>query len=382
MKKLTGLLVAIGTLLLAAAFFWTSGASGFSSFYTSNCQDCHVATSTCNGCHAHGVHSNDVKDDINIAGVTNKTSYAPGETVSVTINGGYKTGWVRAILYDQNMVELSRSTGPAGLGGGAGFPITTLTGAAPSVPGTYIWNAAWYGNSYDLTDAGSGTTFFGPRWTPDATNPNHGLEIVSTNSFTVTAPAAISLNPSFLNFSTVANTTATLTTQVQNTGNALLNITSIALCAGTSTAYTWTPSAPFSVSAGGRQPLAVTYAPLAASTDTGCLQLFSNDPTTNPATLNLVGKAVVLLPVRISGTMPTYFASLQSACNAAPDGSVIQAKAVPLANNLINLTRAVTITLQGGYNASYTSNTGFTTILGTFTITSGTVIVENFVISL
>lgn len=391
MKKLSGLLVAIGPLLLAAAFFWTSGASGESGFYTSYCQGCHGSTSTCDGCHAHGVHSSDAKDDINITGETNKASYAPGETVSVTINGGYRRGWVRAILYDQNMVELKRSTGTVAGGAtapccGSGYPIT-LTAAAPTAPGNYTWNVAWYGNKYDLTDAGSGATFFGPRWTLDATNPNHGQEIVSTNSFTVAASAtpAISLNPSFLNFSTVVNTTATLTTQVQNTGNALLNITSIARCAGTSTVYTWTPSAPISVSAGSSQTLSVTYAPLAAGTDTGCLQLFSNDPTTNPATLNLSGNAVVLLPVRISGTVPTYFASLQSAYdvppNGAPDGSIIQAKAVILPDTLVNFTRAVTVTLQGGYNVGYTSITGFTTILGTFTITSGTVIVENFVIS-
>ncbi|HEY6837900.1 MAG TPA: choice-of-anchor D domain-containing protein [Geobacteraceae bacterium] len=279
-----------------------------SAFFTTNCAGCHsTVTATCNGCHAHGTHSSSSKSDINVKGQTSKSTYAPGEAVSVTITGGYRTGWIRAILYDQNMVELSRSTGPNGTGGGAGYPIT-LSAPAPSTPGTYTWNVAWYGNKYDLAQVG-GTTTFGSRWTPDPNNPNHGREIVSTNTFTVAAAAApdINLNPTSLNFGTVTvGGSSTLASQLQNLGTAALNVTAITPCAGTTGEYTWSPAAPFTVSAGSSQALSVTYKPVDGTTDTGCLDIVSNDLTTPTATLNLSGAGSVPtasqpLDINISG---------------------------------------------------------------------------------
>lgn len=283
-------------LALAAWVSWAPQAEAFSSLYTTNCVDCHGATATCNGCHAHGTHPDSTKSTINVAGTTNKTTYAPSETVSVTITGGYRTGWIRAILYDQNMVELARSSGPNGLGGGPGYPIT-LSAPAPAAAGTYTWNVAWYGNQFDASGA-----FFGPRWTPDPNNPEHGQEIVSTNSFTVAqAPVptpSIALNPASLDFGAIViGSTATKTTQVQNTGTADLNVTVIDRCTGTSTEFTWSPPAPLTVTPGSSQTLTVTYAPVDAGTDSGCLNLASNDPNTNPAVLNLTGSGVTQPPL-------------------------------------------------------------------------------------
>jgi hypothetical protein len=173
---------------LAVAAFQLSGTEAFaqSSYFTSHgCSGCHSApvASTCNGCHAHGAHPSSAKSSLNVAGTTNKTSYAPGETVTATISGGYRNGWVRVVLYDQNSVELARSTGNAsGEGSSATFP-ATLTAPAPSTPGSYAWKVAWYGN---IDDKSGGA--FGAGWTPDLTNPDHGYEIVSMAPFTVTAP--------------------------------------------------------------------------------------------------------------------------------------------------------------------------------------------------
>ncbi|HZV82967.1 MAG TPA: hypothetical protein VFF53_12445, partial [Geobacteraceae bacterium] len=175
------------TLVLGISQLCSTEVHASSSYFTSQgCVDCHAApaVATCNGCHAHGTHSTSGKSDINVAGTTNKTSYAPGETVSVTITGGYRTGWVRAILYNQNNVEVARSSGnDSGMGSSTTFP-AVLTAPAPTTPGTYTWKAGWYGNQYDASGAK-----FGAGWTPDATNSGHGYELVSTNSFTVVAPA-------------------------------------------------------------------------------------------------------------------------------------------------------------------------------------------------
>jgi hypothetical protein len=295
MKRLSVLLfLAAG---LFALFLWTAKAIAFESLYTANCTACHSsAVTTCNGCHAHGVHSDATKDDINVTGVTDKATYAPGETVTVTITGGYRTGWLRAILYDQYMAELARSSCSGGQGGctESVYPVT-LTSTAPATPGTYTWKVSWYGNQFDLADVG-GTTFFGPNWTPDPNNPNHGQEIVSTNSFEVAAPATpdISLNPASLDFGTInIGDSPTLTTQVQNVGTADLNVSTIALCAGTSAEFSWSsPPLPFTVAPGGSETLSIVYTPTDTGIDTGCLEIASNDPDTPTATLNVTGSVL------------------------------------------------------------------------------------------
>jgi hypothetical protein len=261
-----------------------------STFYGPQCSGCHVTTpTTCNGCHAHGV-SDSNGGDLNLAGATDKTSYAPGEQVSVTVTGGYRNGWVRVILYDQSMRELARSGSAGGEGGGPGYPVT-LTGPAPTTPGSYTWNVAWYGNQSDGTRVG-------PRWTADANNPGHGREIVGTNAFTVTAPAApaIALNPVSLSFGQVTvGSTVTLTAQVRNTGTAALNVNGVTRPAATSGEYTFSPAGPFAVAAGGSATLSVTYRPTDAGTDTGSLSIASN-ASTSPTTLPLTGSGTVPPP--------------------------------------------------------------------------------------
>ena len=221
-----------------------------SSYFTSaGCVDCHATpvVASCNGCHAHGTHASSSKSGINVTGTTSKTSYAPGEAVSVTIAGGYRTGWLRAVLYNQNTVELARSNGNAsGMGGSTTYP-ATLSAPAPTAPGTYAWKVAWYGNQYD---AGSAT--FGPGWTPDPNNPNHGYEIVSTNSFTVAAPADASAPvvgaftlPASATSLTVPVSSLSATDNVAVTGYLVTTIAS----APTAAAAGWSTTTPTSVTA-------------------------------------------------------------------------------------------------------------------------------------
>ena len=264
-----------------------------SGFFGPNCatSGCHAASpSTCDGCHAHGVHSSSAKSNINIAGTPNKTTYAPGETVSVTIDGGYRTGWVRAILYDQNMNELARSTGTAtgGKGGGPAFP-TILTAPAPATGGTYTWKVAWYGNQYDKS-----APFFQPAcsatittncWKADTSNANHGQEIRSIATFTVaaagdtTAPTVTSFTvPPSSNSLTVPITAISATDNVGVTGY-LINESSATPSAGeegwsstapasysfgtggTKTLYAWAKDAAGNVSAGVNASVNITIAP-------------------------------------------------------------------------------------------------------------------------
>ena len=149
--------IALFFLLACAAFaFWAPNADAQSSYYTSRgCSGCHGTTpTTCNGCHEHGVVGRTGSPQ---SATVNKTTFAPGENVIVTLRGGRTSsatnsvgGWVRGILYRDN-VEIARSAGtvaPGNIGpsGGSGLPITFTT-AAPTTPGTYTYAAAWFGNT-------------------------------------------------------------------------------------------------------------------------------------------------------------------------------------------------------------------------------------------
>jgi hypothetical protein len=305
-KIFFAVMMACGFLLLGHA----QQASAYSSYYNTYCTSCHGtnSVSTCAGCHSHGTHPDSSKNSLNITAATDKTSYKPGETISVTINGGYRSGWVRALLYDQNMKELARSTGTVIAGaiapsGAPSFPVT-LQAPAPTTPGTYTFNAAWYGNKFDLTDAGAGTTFFGPRWTPDPNNPNHGREIVATNSFTVVSSsppttAAITVTDSvapttdlLVPFGSVnAGSSTTQTVTVTNTGTANLLV---------GTVGSMNPlAAPFSVKTdtcsnqtiapSASCTLTLAFAPISAGTFSDSFNIPNNDPAKSTVSMNVTG---------------------------------------------------------------------------------------------
>jgi hypothetical protein len=136
------ILVSTGIAALIIVAF-TPPVSATPSRFTTYCVSCHDNdTPTCDGCHNHRGALNASADH---------TSYNPGAPVVVTLNGGTEGGWIRAILYDANHSELTRATGPTGMGDDSGgspvqFPVQ-LHATAPLTPGDYIWQAAWFGNN-------------------------------------------------------------------------------------------------------------------------------------------------------------------------------------------------------------------------------------------
>ena len=89
-----------------------------------------------------------------------------------------------------------------------------------------------------------------------------------------------------------------------------------------------------------------------------------------------------LQPVRIAGTSPVYYDTLQGAYNAATTGAVIQAlttTSIPL--GILTMNGGKAVTLKGGYNGDYSSNSGYTTSVGTLTVVNGTLTVENVVVN-
>jgi hypothetical protein len=177
--------VKIVMLLLVAAcwtLYATPEALAEDTFFTSRCASCHTNDSaTCNGCHAHGVWSSSSKSVKNLRATTDQAQYRPGQTVNVTFSGGYRTGWIRAKLYNQSNQEIARITGPTGMGDDRTnsallrFPVL-MSAPAPSTPGFYTWSAAWFGSPYDQNNSN--------------VYP-HVEERVSTNQFEVTTPPPV-----------------------------------------------------------------------------------------------------------------------------------------------------------------------------------------------
>ena len=81
--------------------------------------------------------------------------------------------------------------------------------------------------------------------------------------------------------------------------------------------------------------------------------------------------------VRLARATSVYFTSLQAAYNAATDGDVIQAQTQLLTENL-NANRNIAVTIDGGYTCNYGSNPDVTYLLGSATLSSGTVTMKNF----
>ena len=200
--------------MLGVCVAWLSDASAEPQYFVdrgctaSSCHDGGSAdpvVATCDGCHAHGAHPNSSKGALNIAATTDSSAYTLGDTISITVSGGYRTDWVRVNVYDDTGTLVAQSSGvcdgSASTGGacseGDEFPIT-LTATA-SATGSQVWTAAWYGNDNDSGSSAGGSNATGsaistgvtdPGWLVDVNNANHGQEIVAIAAFTVSdAPA-------------------------------------------------------------------------------------------------------------------------------------------------------------------------------------------------
>ncbi|MEW5744393.1 MAG: chitobiase/beta-hexosaminidase C-terminal domain-containing protein [Nitrospirota bacterium] len=87
------------------------------------------------------------------------------------------------------------------------------------------------------------------------------------------------------------------------------------------------------------------------------------------------------LPVRIAGTAPYYFSTLQDAYNAAIDGDVIHVQGTTLVESL-TVNRNISVLIDGGYSNDFSNKSGFTTLKGTVQTLpgGGTITLKNFML--
>lgn len=82
-----------------------------------------------------------------------------------------------------------------------------------------------------------------------------------------------------------------------------------------------------------------------------------------------------MYPARISGSSPAYYDYLQDAVNAAAAGDVLQSQNYLFTEN-VTFSNAITIIFEAGYDCTYETSTGTTTINGNLTINNGSVTIQ------
>jgi hypothetical protein len=84
-------------------------------------------------------------------------------------------------------------------------------------------------------------------------------------------------------------------------------------------------------------------------------------------------------PLKIDNGTVYFYSSLQAAYDAAEDGDIIMVIFVNFVENLL-VNRNISVTLQGGYNGSYSTISGDTILNGDMLVSDGTLTIENFVL--
>jgi Abnormal spindle-like microcephaly-assoc'd, ASPM-SPD-2-Hydin len=288
--------------------------------------------STCTSCHGGGT-----VPTVSLTGPTSLTAGASG-VYTLTITGGAAvvggldvsttSGTLQATGSNTTLLngEITHSTPVSFTGGSLAF---TFTAVAPPAAGAFTLFAS------GLSADGDGST----------SGDNSAKTSLAVNVVAGTPAPQISLNPTALSLgSVVVGSSASANTLIHNTGTANLVVSSIALCAGTSSAYTWSPTAmPLTIAAGGSATLTVTYSPLIAGSASGCLNISSNDTTTPTAALNVSGTGTT--------TPVTFNVTPSAGANGSISPSTVQ---TVTANNTISFT----VTPNSGYQTASVTGCG------------------------
>jgi hypothetical protein len=175
--------------------FGLSSAHATEQLYKRECNGCHSEREgiTCNGCHVHGTHASLGEiGALNLVAKTDRDSYAIGDDIAVTLEGGHRSGWVGVTLYDEKGVSLIHAR--------TELPATITTRAHEGMTKIYV---AWLGYEFDLPGAKYGAPIseaigLGMRESFRAgvhEDQPHVEEIVATNDFVVgSAPVSTTVS--------------------------------------------------------------------------------------------------------------------------------------------------------------------------------------------
>lgn len=340
------------TIALGIGHIWTSGANAQSSYFSSRgCVNCHAApvVATCNGCHHHG--------NSNLQATTGKSSYAPGETVTVTLTGGSRTGWIGARLQDQTGAEIARPTGnQSGMGGSATFPVT-LSAPAPMTAGTYTWKMAYFGNqngtgSGDVHSEAAVNVTFSVVAPPvaDTTVPIVSTFTLPATATSLTVPvSALTATDNVAVTGYLINKSATAPA-ASDAGWSATSPASVTAVAGSNTFYAWAKDAAGNVSAARSASVTVTISSADSTPPTLTVSTLADGAATNKSTLNVSGSAtdaggLKSVTVNAQPVVVNADGSFSTALNLSAGTNVITVVAVDNAGNQTTNNRTITYDL-------------------------------------
>ncbi len=96
--------------------------------------------------------------------------------------------------------------------------------------------------------------------------------------------------------------------------------------------------------------------------------------------VNATATFTYVQPLRLIGATIGDYGTLQGAYNAVADGGSIMGRAVTLGETVL-FNRSISINLAGGYDTSYYSVIGATTLSGSLEIVAGTVNISSLAIT-
>jgi hypothetical protein len=98
------------------------------------------------------------------------------------------------------------------------------------------------------------------------------------------------------------------------------------------------------------------------------------------ASTNLAGTFVTMPPVKLmSDTFSEYYTQLQEAYDSAPANSVILLKTSPTFGGLLT-DNPISVTIRGGFDAGFNSQTGYSVLQGLLTIGSGNATIDRLIV--
>ncbi len=120
----------------------------------------------------------------------------------------------------------------------------------------------------------------------------------------------------------------------------------------------------------------VRFAPTAEGAKTATLAIPSTDPNTPAYVIALSGIAgKPVMTSSVSGYNVTNYSTIQTAYNNAVSGDEIRLWAADF-NETLNLNRTITTSIRGGYDGGFADQVGKSSLQGSLTISSGTVVID------
>jgi hypothetical protein len=292
---------------------------------------------------------------------------------AITLDATAPTNGTLSATAGNTQVSLSWSGFTDATSGIGSYKLVYATGAAPSTcsSGTQIYSGT--GTSYTHTGLTNGTTYYYRACAIDnAQNTSSGSTASATpvggTPPTVTSSSASSITATGAILNGTVNPNGTSTTAYFQYGTTTnYGTTTLLQNMGSGTSGEALTQAISGLTCN------TTYHYRAVGTNTG--------GTTNGSDMTFTTSACSsALVIRVEGslTVGTY-STVQTAYNNSISGDTIEMQATNF-NESPNFNLNISVLLKGGYDSAFGSQTGYTTITGTLTISNGTAVVDNLVI--